>query len=292
MSVVVQRTYRPQQAAGLVGMIADETRASVITRQCETAAGIGFGLAVAQGVRDTGAILGVGAAAGAFLGLTVRDVTLDQISIDPNYSGGPLTVDTYPQYKDMGVMTTGHMWVLCAGGGTLGVKAGDPLFATTTGVLTNIVSGTAATGSITFSKIPANNETITINAVPITFRTSGATGDDININYPTLGDFLVALAAKLNGSATAGLATQQYRVDPASPGGSGQGSGANTLLIAAETAGVAANAFNLLTTAAGSTVSGGTLSGGSAAALAIPTGYWVTSAIAGQLAMVSLSIQR
>src|SRR4029077_13952388 len=150
---------RPQQAAGLPGMIADETRASVLTRQCETAAGIGYGLAVSQGARDTGAVIGGGA---NFIGLTVRDVTVDQIPLDPLYSGGGFPVDIYPQYKDMGVMTTGHMWVLCSGQGTLGVKAGDGLFASASGALTNNAAGTAATGSIVFSKIPANNETITV----------------------------------------------------------------------------------------------------------------------------------
>lgn len=285
MSTVVQRTYRPQQAAGLPGMIADETRASVITRQCETAAGIGFGLAVSQGTKDTSAVIG----GASFIGLTVRDVTQDQMPIDPLYNGGPIAVDTYPQYRDMGVMTTGHMWVQCLGGGTLGVKGGDALFANAAGQLSNSASGTAATGSIVFSKIPANNETITVNAVAITFHTSGATGDDLNINYPTLGDFVTALAAKLNGSATAGLATQQYRADPPSVGG---GSGANTLLIAAETVGTAANAFTLASTCAGSTVSGTTLAGGAASATAIVGGYWLSSAIAGQLALVSLGIQR
>ncbi len=289
MSTVVQRTYRPQIAPGVAGMIVDETRASVITRQCATAAGIGFGLAVSQGTKDTDAVIGVA----SFLGLTVRDVTQDQMPIDPLYSGAGIPVDIYPQYRDMGVMTTGHMWVQCGGGaGTSGVKGGDALFATATGALTNAAAGTSATGSIVFSKIPANNETITVNAVVITFHTSGATGDDLNINYPTLGDFVAALAAKLNGSVTAGLAPLQYRADPPSPGGSGQGSGANTLLIGAEAGGTAANAFTLASTCAGSTVSGATLSGGSASATAITGGYWLTSAIAGQLAQVSLGIQR
>jgi hypothetical protein len=288
MSTVVQRTYRPQQAPGVAGMIVDETRASVITRQCATAAGIGYGLAVSQGTKDTDAVIG----GAAFIGLTVRDVTVDQIPLDPLYSGGPIPVDTYPQYKDMGVMTTGHMWVQCLGGGATGVKGGDALFANAAGQLSNSASGTSATGSIVFSKIPANNETITINAVAITFHTSGATGDDMNINYPTLGDFVAALANKLNGSATAGLTPLQFRADPPSPGGSGQGSGANTLLIGAETVGTAANAYTLATTCAGSTVSGATLAGGAATATAIVGGYWLTSAIAGQLAVVSLGIGR
>jgi hypothetical protein len=270
-------------------MIADEVRASVITRQCETAAGIGFGLAVSQGVRDTGAVIGGGA---SFIGLTVRDVTVDTLPINPLADVGA-PVDTYAQYKDMGVMTTGHMFVLCGGGaGTSGVKAGDALFATPTGALTNAAAGTSATGSIVFSKIPANNETITVNSVVITFHTSGATGDDLNINYPTLGDFVAALALKLNGSATVGLTPLQFRADPPSPGGSGQGSGANTLLIGAEAGGTAANAFTLASTCAGSTVSGTTLSGGSASATAVTGGFWLTSAIAGQVGVVSLGIQR
>jgi hypothetical protein len=114
----------------------------------------------------------------------------------------------------------------------------------------------------------------------------------MNINYPTLGAFVTALATKLGGSATAGLVTEVYRADPPAPGGLAQGSGANTLLIAAKTAGTAANAFTLATTCAGSTVSGATLAGGSAGATAVVGGYWISSAVAGQLAQVALGIQR
>lgn len=96
---VVQSAYNEHQPVGTAGMIASTHQSDVDTRVCETVAGIGFGLAVGKGSGDNGAILG--GAANTFLGLTVRDVTLMND-----------TVDKYAQYQNMGVMTKGKMWVV------------------------------------------------------------------------------------------------------------------------------------------------------------------------------------
>src|SRR6516165_10641042 len=114
MPTVVQQFYRPTILPGLVGMIADMTGSDVQTRLCETAAGIGFGLACSYGsLSDSGAILG----GTNFLGITVRDVTLTRAPIDPlspNFSENN-PVDTYLQRMNMGVMTRGHIWVRAKG---------------------------------------------------------------------------------------------------------------------------------------------------------------------------------
>jgi hypothetical protein len=287
MSTIVQRSYTPQMRAGLVGMIADQVPHTINTRLADVAAGAGipFGIAVSQSpTLDKGCIPG-----GAnFIGITVRDVTADRTLIDPMSVDGVFTpLDTYGQRVNVGVLSRGHIWVLAGSG----AAAGDPLFYNTAnGGFANSASGQAAYGSVQFTKIPADGETLVINGATLTFKASGATGDQVNIG-PTLGDTLVAAAAVLNGSATAGFSALTFRALPSSPGGSGQGSGADTLWIAAKAPGTAGNALVLGATPAGATKSGATLSGGTAAATAVVGGRWLDTALAGQPARVSLGIQ-
>jgi hypothetical protein len=71
------------------------------SRIVETAAGIGFGLAVSQGVNDAGCIIG----GSAFCGVTRADQTLPQAATT--------TVDTYAQYDNAGILVSGDIWVNC-----------------------------------------------------------------------------------------------------------------------------------------------------------------------------------
>lgn len=107
MSTVVQTTYRPQIAPAVEGMVANETSYNSVTRICETVAGIAFGRAVSYGSSSKGAVLG----GSNFLGVTIKDITLNQISVgqftpDNTYMGA----DVYPQYNNMGVLTRGDIW--------------------------------------------------------------------------------------------------------------------------------------------------------------------------------------
>lgn len=285
MSVVVQSSYRPQIRAAVVGMIADETGYEITSRNCETAAGIGFGLAVSQGSADKGCVI----AGSAFIGISVRDVTLALAPIDP-LSDTAGTVDTYAQRTSMGILTRGRIWVKAMGD----VAAGDPLYYdTSAGTFGQSASGQAASGSLTFSKQPVADETILINGVTLTFKASGATTNQVNIGN-TLGDTLNNIVSRCLAQTgdSGGLGDIVVRADPPSPGGAGQGSGANTLLIAAKTVGTAGNSIAITTgTAVGVTRSAATLLGGTASATAVTGAKWVTSAIAGQLAIVSLGIQ-
>jgi len=283
-STVVQSTYSPRQRAGVVGMIADEVSSEVGSFNNETAAGIGFGLAVSIGSNDKGCVL----AGSAFLGVSVRDITLVLASIDPlatTYG----TVDVYSEYVAVGVLTRGHIWVQA----NADVVGGDPLFYDTTyGTFTNSASGEAANGSITFSHQPLAGQTIVVNGITITFETSGAVAASNQVNLAdSLGDTLVATAALINAHPASDAL--QYVKAQAYPFAAPEGSGANTLLIADRGVGTAGNAFALTAgTTTGSTVSGADLAGGTAAATAVSGGYWVTSAIAGQPAKISLGIQR
>lgn len=282
MSTVVQTSYAPQIRPGLPGMIVDQVDHSVQTWQCETAAGIPFGVAVSYGTGDSGVILG----GSKFIGISVRDVTQVPQSIDPLVDTAD-TLDYYGYRKNVGVLSRGHIWVLAGSD----VAGGDSLFYdTTSGGFSNSASGLAAYGSIKFAHQPAVDETIVLNGATWTFKASGATGDQSNIG-PTLGDTIVALAAGLNGSATAGFSVLKYQASPPSPGGAGQGSGADTLLIADKTVGTAGNALAITTVPAGATKSAATLLGGTAAATAIVGGRWLQTALAGTPARVGLSNQ-
>src|SRR3972149_3066370 len=56
VAAVVQSAYSERQAAGLPGMVATMNDYDVDTRQVETVAGIGFGLACGRGNRHNGVI--------------------------------------------------------------------------------------------------------------------------------------------------------------------------------------------------------------------------------------------
>lgn len=122
----VQTTYTENQPIALPGMPADADY-SADTRICETAAGIGFGVAVSQGSADKGALIG-GASAAVFVGVTIADKTI-------NNDGG---ADGYNQYDNMGVMYRGTIWVQVP----TAVNDGDDVtFNGTTGVLSSAAAG-------------------------------------------------------------------------------------------------------------------------------------------------------
>lgn len=286
MSTVVQTSYKPQILPAVVGMIADMSTAEVITRICETSAGIGFGLAASQGAGDKGCILSVNT---GFLGITVRDVTLDRIPLDPLAAPQSLiNADVYAQYQNVALMTSGTIWVNCYGGSsTAGVKAGDALFYDTNGHFTNVSGGSYSFGQVTYTAQPTVGDTLTINGDVWTWVAALTSGLQLLVG-PTLGDSLRMAAATLTASSSTLTTVQQYRYYPPSPAGAAQGSGANVLQYANETVGT--GVFVTSTTTAGATVTA--MTPGVAAATAVVGGFWKSSAIAGQIAKVSLGIQR
>lgn len=105
----VQSTYGDNIAAGYAGAIANQEHKVLISRTVEDAAGIGFGLAVMQGVEDKGCVIGDGT---SFLGVTVREQDTDANS-----------PDVFAQYDNARIATKGVIWVANSGG----VAAGDPV---------------------------------------------------------------------------------------------------------------------------------------------------------------------
>lgn len=96
-----QTTYQENINPYVAGLLIGSDN-EVVSRTVETSAGIGFGLAVAQGTNDRGCILG--GTTTTFLGITVRDVTLES---DQD--------DTYDHYQEAGVMRRGTIAVSPSG---------------------------------------------------------------------------------------------------------------------------------------------------------------------------------
>lgn len=110
-----------------------------------------------------------------------------------------------------------------------------------------------AVGSITVSALPANNDTLTVNGTAITFKTSGATGNQINI-AADINAMAKAIAAFLQTSADTNIDDARYTIDLTN----------NPLVINVthRTAGTGGNSFTLAKSSSGLAVSGATLSGG------------------------------
>lgn len=138
-------------------------------------------------------------------------------------------------------------------------------------------AGLAATGSYTFSAQPTTGSKITIGGTDVTFVTSGATGNQINLGSSLL-DTLTSLVVFLNSSADANLSAANYTLDIAG----------NKVNIEHKTIGTAGNTF---TTTAGTspasnaTASGATLAGGAA------TGAYNHVFASGLLTLPSCSIE-
>lgn len=126
--MAIQTTYGERMRAGTPGSIQGSDY-NTKTGICETAAGIGFGLAVSQGAADQGVTLG----GSAFVGISVRDVTLVDASV----------LDKYPETKNMAYLTRGMIYASPA----VAVVAGDVVtYDTATGRLSN-TGGTAIPGA-------------------------------------------------------------------------------------------------------------------------------------------------
>lgn len=107
----VQSTYGDAQAQGVPGMIADMIPATMISRTCEDAAGIGFGLAVAQGTDENGCSA-FSSGDTAIMGISVRERSV---------SAGQ---DKFQQYESVRIMTKGAIFVTAS----VAVNPGDPVY--------------------------------------------------------------------------------------------------------------------------------------------------------------------
>lgn len=106
--MALQTTYNETLTEAVAGAQATMLPATIISRTVETAAGIGFGVAVEQGTADKGCIIFDG---GTVLGIAMLD-------------RGATGEDEFAQYESARVMVKGDIWVTCA----TGCSAGDSVF--------------------------------------------------------------------------------------------------------------------------------------------------------------------
>lgn len=106
--MALQTNYPSTQPAAVAGLQATMIPATIISRTVETAAGIGFGVAVEQGTADKGCAIFDG---GTVLGITVLD-------------RGATGENEYAENESARVMTKGDVWVVCA----TGCSAGDAVW--------------------------------------------------------------------------------------------------------------------------------------------------------------------
>jgi hypothetical protein len=156
-----------------------------------------------------------------------------------------------PTNRKYDIMT--HVEAATQVGGAIGfgaVRVTDGSDLAATGYMQGTLAQQAA-GTITFVSNPANNTTITLGTSTWTFVTSGAIGNQTNIQG-TLAATLTQLQTDLQNSNDAQVLLASYVVS------------ATVLTITYKTPGVGGNSFAIATNVAGASSSAGTLAGGTA----------------------------
>jgi len=124
----VQTSYAQTILPAVEGMIANSEPHNIISRQLESAAGIGFGKVCVQGTADEQ--IRVSETVRKFRGITV---------MSHNASRG--IADSYEQYETVPVLERGTIWVMAS----VAVAVGDPAYyVPATGVITNVATSNTA----------------------------------------------------------------------------------------------------------------------------------------------------
>lgn len=130
--MAIQTAYSDTIAKAYNGMIADMRLTEVITRECEDAT-LAIGVAVIQGTADDQVKVG---AAGVYVGITVRDITLAPDATNQ---------DKYLAGDSVAVLSRGAIWVTAPAT----ITAGQPVYRTAAGVITNVsASNTLIDGAV------------------------------------------------------------------------------------------------------------------------------------------------
>jgi hypothetical protein len=181
-----------------------------------------------------------------------------------------------PTNRKYDIMT--HVEAATQVGGAIGfgaVRVTDGSDLAATGFMQGALAQQAA-GTITFVSNPSNNTTITLGGTVWTFVTSGAIGNQTNIQG-TLVATLTQLQIDLQNSADANVIQASYQAS------------ATVLTVTYKTPGVGGNSFALATNVAGASVSNATLQGGTAGT----TGLNITAKYTGIMGnQIQCSIQQ
>lgn len=146
---MVQTSYAIDHAAALDGMLADLADKDVISRSCETAAGVEFGRVVSFGADPEKQVVLGGDDTG--IGVAVR-------SADHENPIGSVTAK-YLQYETISVLRKGYIWckfsttgnagdAICYVDATGELKAGAPIGGTDTILTGSLESDVAAIGDL------------------------------------------------------------------------------------------------------------------------------------------------
>ena len=100
-----QTSYDIRQGKAYAGLIYAQAPHDIVSRAVETAAGIGFGVAVARGTDPDKQIVVAGSA--DFLGITIR--SLEQ-------EGGEAGAIRWDVKETAGIMRVGYIWAVCPTG--------------------------------------------------------------------------------------------------------------------------------------------------------------------------------
>lgn len=120
------------------------------------------------------------------------------------------------------------------------------------------IDAIAATGSVAFTNNPSNGQVLTLASTTITFVTSGATGNQVNIGA-TIAATLAYLMSFLSSTEDTNLVKLEYELI------------STTLYLTAVTAGTAGNSLGIVTDVTGATPSAATLEDGAAASTSLTT---------------------
>jgi hypothetical protein len=154
---VVQSTYRAQMHPATPGMPADMRNWDGITRTCEVAAGIGFGLAVGRGDDDPETMVKLGGTLVDWLGVSYRDITLDHAAT---------TLDKYAETENVGICTRGTVWVVVSGSPTVD----SPVHYNAT---TGVFAGSGGTGPVRGARFMSDPVTVANSVQVIKLNLSG-----------------------------------------------------------------------------------------------------------------------
>lgn len=145
----VQFSYPGNLAPGYEGMVANMEVTNIISRNIETAGGIGFGKPAYQGTADQG----IATSGSVLRGVTVVDHFARPAAYAPNPVNAAATSgDAYAQGDTVSVLTRGVIWVVVSGA----VTAGAPAYLTSGQVWSATASGNTAVPNASFDSSAAN----------------------------------------------------------------------------------------------------------------------------------------
>lgn len=144
----LQTTYSDTIAAGYPGMVANGETSNRITRTCEDAGGIGFGVPVSRGTGDHGCTATVTTAANV-LGISIATSALALTA--------GATADEYAENDNVAIMTGGAIYVTVVGAVTdgaaltfgIGAGAADGIGATAADATHIALTGWVADETVT-----------------------------------------------------------------------------------------------------------------------------------------------